>query len=147
MVFRFTSWTLLKVSVFVSVLFAVYLWSTTTDTRTLPPADLQLRCLSGVVTVQPGGRLANRILEYASAWSLARLYGFRVAVPTDILRSVGAVYADLSATALEDEVKGRCNNENLTVTGVMRKPTAVEISPVIDYVHWARDYEQPIVLR
>ncbi|KAF4526899.1 hypothetical protein B566_EDAN014521 [Ephemera danica] len=62
----------------------------------------QLPCPQGlVVTVQDGGRLGNKLFEYAAVWSLARLLNRTAYVPSAILAYLGHVFVNLSVPALE----------------------------------------------
>jgi len=52
--------------------------------------------------VLDGGRLGNKIWEYAAVWSLARLLGRPGYVPQSILTSLSKVFANLSVPAIEE---------------------------------------------
>lgn len=107
--------------------------------------DSRLRCLSGVVTVEPGGRLGNQVFEMASAWALARSFDLRVAVPADILASLATVYNNLSVPALEDEVWwGPCTG-SITLPFIFSAAEKL-VSPFEKFVAWAKENEQPVVL-
>jgi Glycosyl transferase family 11 len=56
------------------------------------------------VTVVDGGRLANKIWEYAAVWSVARLMGRPGYVPDTILTPLKEVFTNLSLHSL-DEIK------------------------------------------
>lgn len=55
-----------------------------------------------IVTVVDGGRLGNKIWEYAAVWGMARLLGRPGYVPRSLLASLGKVFANLSLPAIEE---------------------------------------------
>ncbi|XP_049799710.1 galactoside alpha-(1,2)-fucosyltransferase 2-like [Schistocerca nitens] len=114
-----------------------------------PLAEARLRCLSGVVTAVPGGRLANRVLEYASAWSLGRRHGLRLALPAGVLQPLRGLFRNLSAAPLK-ALLGRppCRGSGLSELMVLRHSASdAQLYPVKRYVSWAARHSQPVVLR
>ncbi|XP_071453549.1 galactoside 2-alpha-L-fucosyltransferase SEC1-like [Hetaerina americana] len=64
--------------------------------------------VSNVVTVQDGGRLGNKLWEYAAVWSLGKLLNLQPLVPKSILRHLGRYFKDLSVNSLEDCLPINC---------------------------------------
>ena len=55
-----------------------------------------------IVAALDGGRLGNKIWEYAAVWGLARLLGRPGYVPSSLLTSLSKVFANLSLPAVEE---------------------------------------------
>lgn len=69
-----------------------------TEAKAVPPG-----CpTKPIVAVVDGGRLANKIWEYAAVWSVARLMGRAGYVPDTILTPLKKVFANLSLQNLEE---------------------------------------------
>ncbi|XP_046401522.1 uncharacterized protein LOC124167590 [Ischnura elegans] len=66
--------------------------------------------VSGVVTVQDGGRLGNKLWEYAAVWALGKLLKLQPLVPKSILRHLGRYFENLSVPALEDFLPEGCSS-------------------------------------
>ncbi|XP_049943259.1 galactoside 2-alpha-L-fucosyltransferase Sec1-like [Schistocerca serialis cubense] len=91
--------------------------ATGTDSSRTGPAAV---CLEGVVTVQPGGRLGNLVLEYASAAAVARRHHLQLAVPSNISKLLAAVFDNLTADPLSVLLQHPpCRGQNLTENEVL----------------------------
>ncbi|KAG8234626.1 hypothetical protein J437_LFUL014202 [Ladona fulva] len=78
-----------------------------TATTHLPP-----RCrLEGVVTVQDGGRLGNKLWEYAAVWALGHALNMRPLVPSKLSNYLKRFFQDLSVGNLEDVLPRGCPTE------------------------------------
>ncbi|XP_065336035.1 galactoside 2-alpha-L-fucosyltransferase SEC1-like [Cloeon dipterum] len=78
----------------------------------IQPASTQIAeesiCSRPIVSVQCGGRLGNRIWEYATAWAVAKMLNRTVFAPNEILDSLQPVFEKFQKrTSLEDIMK-RC---------------------------------------
>ncbi|KAK7873862.1 hypothetical protein R5R35_005725 [Gryllus longicercus] len=57
-------------------------------------------CLARLVFVQNGGRLGNKLMEYANVWSLAKLNGLTPIVADAIYNEISPLFTKLSVTPL-----------------------------------------------
>ncbi|XP_059490857.1 galactoside 2-alpha-L-fucosyltransferase SEC1-like [Neocloeon triangulifer] len=81
-----------------------------------------------IVTVEHGGRLGNKIWEYAAVWCLSRLMGRPGFVPISLLSTLSTVFNDLSLPAIE-EIE-HCGLE------LDRKPvTLQQLMPLTELIH------------
>lgn len=116
----------------------------------LPAVDRDLTCLAGIVTVEPGGRLANQIFELLSAWAVARHRRLELRVPEEIMAAVQGTYRNLGGVnSLEGELRhGKCRGKALNVSFVFQHALAEDFERDIEpFVDWATRMSQPVVLR
>lgn len=112
----------------------------------LVQSDSRLTCLDGIVTLIPGGRLANKIFEYASACILAYTLNYRCSVPLETLKGLQTVFTNISASVLENEINsGQCKGKKLTAKFVTGNGPKKPID-LVQYQQWARESKQPIIL-
>lgn len=71
-------------------------------------AGKQLVCPStNVVTVEDGGRLGNKIFEYAAVWGMGKMFNLEPYVPRSLLEFLRQVFENLSVPPLE--IPNYCN--------------------------------------
>ncbi|XP_049795404.1 galactoside alpha-(1,2)-fucosyltransferase 1-like [Schistocerca nitens] len=120
--------------------------ATGTDSSRTGPAAV---CLEGVVTVQPGGRLGNLVLEYASAAAVARHHHLQLAVPSNISTLLAAVFDNLTADPLSVLLQQPpCRGQNLTENKVLNDEQRQPPHPltVEEMVRWAQSRHMPVIL-
>lgn len=106
----------------------------------------RLTCLDGVVTLIPGGRLANQIFEYATACCLAEMISYRCSIPRETFESLKKVFTNISASILEDEVESsRCKENHISAKFVFDNGPK-KVIDLKQYQQWANQTKQPVIL-
>ncbi|XP_059469506.1 galactoside alpha-(1,2)-fucosyltransferase 1-like [Neocloeon triangulifer] len=75
-----------------------------------------------IVTIEDGGRLGNKIWEYAAVWSVARLMGRPGFVPRSLKTTLSRTFGNLSLPTLEEI--GHCDlqldyNKSISALGIL----------------------------
>ncbi|XP_068086439.1 galactoside 2-alpha-L-fucosyltransferase SEC1 isoform X2 [Anabrus simplex] len=121
---------------------------------TLFLANKKRMCVpDATVTVQSGGRLGNLIMEYASTWSVAKIYNLTAFVPLDILHRLQDVFQPLSIPSIRlflkkstscppGKIWGKTAKE---IVGTMKK-IDMKQAPLHSIVEMARNRHKLIVL-
>ncbi|XP_068086440.1 galactoside 2-alpha-L-fucosyltransferase SEC1-like [Anabrus simplex] len=101
------------------------------------------------VTVQSGGRLGNSIMQYASTWSVAKIYNLTAFVPLEILHRLQDVFQPLSIPSIQLFLKKSTScPPDMTakeIVGTMEKIDMKQV-PLHSIVEMARNRHKLIVL-